>query len=98
MALRPRLYGQDHGAPDVSDRTRLVGGDPNLVMDLMAPIEVTTPISTGARDMICGRCLRAVMDLPGTLFAAGLPFRFDSYQANGHVESGVPANGEFFIS
>lgn len=39
-----------------------------------------------------------LMDRPSTLFAAGLPFRFDNYQANGHVASGVPANGEFFIS
>jgi hypothetical protein len=38
------------------------------------------------------------MDRPGTLFAAGLPFRFTRYETGGHAEAGVPANGQPFTA
>jgi hypothetical protein len=39
-----------------------------------------------------------LMDRPSTLFAAGLPFRFDHYEIDRHTTSGVPANGQRFLA
>jgi hypothetical protein len=39
-----------------------------------------------------------LMDHPSVLFAAGLPFRLASFEVDGKVEAGVPANGRPFTA
>jgi hypothetical protein len=38
------------------------------------------------------------MDHRSILFGAGLPFRLASFEVDGTVQAGVPANGRLFIT
>ena len=39
-----------------------------------------------------------LMDRPGVLFAAGLPFRFDETRIDGELRDGVPRGGKRFVA
>lgn len=61
-------------------------------------------VRTGERLASCGNSGNStephlhfqLMDRPGLLTGAGLPFRFDSFETGGEVRSGVPANRQPF--